>query len=136
MERPAEKPRRDSLATTLERAVARLTTLRAGAAPPIPSDVLATVVTELDPIAAEARTARGGSREAIVSKLEALDRRLLDAARSHAGPEVLAELQAQAALDLQPFADRMPAAAWQHALASAVDRALRDRFGLPVLVEI
>jgi hypothetical protein len=49
---------------------------------------------------------------------------------------VLAELKAQATADLQPFAERMPAAAWQQAIASAVDRALRDRLGLPALAEI
>lgn len=130
------RPRRDSLTTTLERAVARLTTLRAGATPPIPSAVLAEIVAELDPIVAAARTARGDSREAIASKLGALDRRMLDAARSHAGAALLGELQAQAAIDLEPFAERMPAAAWRQALASAVDRALRDRLGLPALAEI
>jgi hypothetical protein len=131
------KPKvRDSLATTLERAVARLTTLRGGAQPPIPSDVLAGVVSELDPLVAAARTARGPAREALTSRLADVDRRLMDAARSHADATVLAELQSQAAADLQPFAERMPAAAWRQAITSAVDRALRDRLGLPALAEI
>lgn len=131
------KPRvRDGLATTLERAVARLTTLRAGATPPIPSDVLGAVVAELDPLVAAARTARGPAREALASRLADVDRRLIDAARAHAEPTLLAELQAQAAADLEAFAERMPSVAWQHALSSAVDRALRDRLGLPALAEI
>jgi hypothetical protein len=131
------KPKgRDSLATSLERAVARLTALRGGAAPPIPSDVLSEVVAELDPLVAAARTARGPARETLTSRLADVDRHLLDAARSHVDATVLAELKAQATADLQPFAERMPAAAWQQAIASAVDRALRDRLGLPALAEI
>ncbi len=131
------KPKgRDSLATTLERAVARLTTLRGGATPPIPSEVLAAVVAELDPLVAAARTSRGPSREALTSRLADVDRRLMDAARSHVDAAVLEELQTQAAADLEPFAERMPAAAWRQAIASAVDRALRARLGLPALAEI
>jgi hypothetical protein len=132
-----EKPRsRDSLATTLERAVARLTTLRAGPAPPVSSEILAGIVAELDPMIAGARTARGPAREALVDRLATLDRRLMDAARAEAGSSLLAELQAQAVADLEAFAERMPAAAWQQAVTSAVDRALRNRLSLPVLAEI
>jgi hypothetical protein len=50
-----------------------------------------------------------------------------------AGPTVLRDLHARAAEDLQPFADRMPAPAWEQAVSAAVDRALRERAGLPVL---
>jgi hypothetical protein len=122
------KPRaRDSLATTLE---------RAGANPPIPSAVLAAVVAELDQIVAASRTARGPAREAIVERLAGLDRRLMELARAEAGPAVVADLQEQAAADLQPFAERMPAAAWQQAIATAVNRALRERLGLPSLVDL
>ena len=104
--------------------------------PPIPSEVLAAVVAELDRLAAAARTTRGPAREALTNRLADVDRRLMDAARSHVDATVLAELQAQAAADLQPFAERMPPAAWRQAIASAVDRALRARLGLPALAEI
>jgi hypothetical protein len=126
---------RDSLSTTLERAVARLTTLRGGAAPPIPPEVLGEIVAELDRLIAAARTARGPARQELTDRVAAVDRRLIDAARAHANATLLADLQKQAAVDLEPFAERMPTAAWQQAIALAVDRALRDRLGLPGLAD-
>ena len=128
------RPRtRDSLATLLERALVRLTALRGGATPPVPPDVLAEAVNELDRLIPSARTARGQSRDELTTRLAEIDRRLLDGARVTAGPAVLHDLHARAAEDLQPFADRMPAAAWEEAVSAAVDRALREQAGLPVL---
>ena len=72
---------RESLATRLERAMARLTALRAGVAPPVPTELLNDVVRELDQMLAPAKHARGAARAAMVDRLASLDRQLLDAAR-------------------------------------------------------
>jgi hypothetical protein len=126
--------RRDSLPTKIERAVARLTALRGGDVPPLPGDVLEQTIAELDRIAAGARAARGQARDALVERLRDLDRRLLLSAREAAGPGVVEALRVQAALDLEPFRDRMRPAAWEQALDAAVERAVRDRARLPALV--
>lgn len=130
-----ERPR-DSLATRLERAVARLTALRGGSASLVPSDLLERIVSELDRMTPMTRTARGHAREALTDRLAAIDRELINAVRQTAGPAVLSGLRTQAADDLRPFADRMPEAAWTQALDAAVDRALRESAGLPVLAGI
>ena len=133
---PARPRSRDALSTSLERALARLTTLRAGEAPALPAEVLSQAVSDLDAMIPASRTARGQSREALKGRLAELDGRLMSAARAGADAALLAELRERAAGDLQPFAERMPGDAWQRAIQAAVDRALRERLGLPTLAEL
>jgi hypothetical protein len=133
---PARPRNRDALSTRLERALARLTMLRAEAAPTIPTEVLAQAVRDLDAMIPAARSTRGQTREVLKERLVELDSRLMSAARGSVDATVLAELRERAAGDLQPFAERMPVDAWQRAITAAVDRALRERLGLPVLAEL
>lgn len=134
---PATPPRhRDSLVTSMERAVARLTALRSSSAAGVPEELLSEAVSEIDRLIPVARTARGAPRDAIIERLRALDRELLSAARARVSAEQEEQLKAQADEELRPFAERMPAVAWQQATASAIDRALRDRTGLPDLTVV
>ena len=124
---------RESLATRLERAIARLTALRSGDRPPIPSELLSEVVRELDQIRASARRARGGERQTILARVATLDRSLLDAARATLSVDASTALRVQAEHDLDPFRERMPREAWTRAVEAAVDRLVREHTGLPAL---
>ena len=53
------------------------------------------------------------ARQAVTDRVAAVDRRLIDAARAHVNATLLVELQKQAAADLEPFAERMPAASFK-----------------------
>ena len=132
---------RESLATRLERALAKLTTLRAGAAgrgaeappPRVPDGLLNDVVRELDQMLASAKQARGAARSAMMDRLARLDRLLLDAARTGLSASESDRLKAQAETDLAPFRDRMPTDAWTRAIDAAFDRLVREHAGLPAL---
>ena len=124
---------RESLATRLERAMAKLTALRAGARPPVPTDLLNGVVRELDQMLSAAKQARGAARAAMVDRLASLDRQLLDAAWAGLPPADSQSLKAQAEADLAPFRDRMPTEAWTRAIDAAFDRLVREHAGLPSL---
>jgi hypothetical protein len=129
----AEPRPRESLATRLERAMAKLTALRAGATPPVRTDLLNSVVRDLDQMLSAAKQARGAARAAIVDRLARLDRQLLDAARAGLPPADAQSLKAQAEADLAPFRDRMPTEAWTRAMEAAFDRLVREHAGLPSL---
>ncbi len=124
---------RESLATRLERAMAKLTALRAGAAPRVPTDLLNGVVRELDQMLTPAKHARGETRAAMVDRLASLDRQLLDAARAGLPPAESEGLKAQAEADLAPFRERMTSEAWAGAIEAAFDRLVREHAGLPSL---
>jgi hypothetical protein len=128
-----EQRPRESLATRLERAMAKLTALRAGAAPRVPTDLLNGVVRELDQMLTPAKHARGAARAAMVDRLASLDRQLLDAARSGLPPAESESLKAQAEADLAPFRERMTSEAWTGAMEAAFDRLVREHAGLPSL---
>jgi hypothetical protein len=135
---PSQGPHRtsralESLPKQLERAMARLTALRAGAAPPISQDVLSEVVSELDRLSATAKHTRGRSRTALLERLAVLDRVLVEAARRSLTDDEVSRLKAQAEADLRPFEERMPREAWARAIDAALDRLVRDRAGLPIL---
>jgi hypothetical protein len=62
-----------------------------------------------------------------------LDRIMMDAARAQADPSSVEAMRAEAAEQLHPFRDRMPADAYERALNAAVDRLTREREKLPTL---
>jgi len=124
---------RESLATRLERAMARLTALRAGARPPVPADLLDGVVRELDQMLPPAKHARGTARAAMVDRVANLDRQLLEAARAGLPRADCEGLKAQAEADLAPFRERMTREAWTSAIEAAFDRLVREHAGLPSL---
>ena len=125
--------RRDSLPAHLDRAIARLTALRAGGRSEAFDRALDEIVRELDRLRASAKSARGDARQAILDRLTALDVELFDAAHAELGDAMRADVRAQAEAELAPFAARMTAEALRTAVDAAFARLLRDSLGLPTL---
>jgi hypothetical protein len=128
---PAAK--RDSLPAHLDRAIARLTALRASGRSAAFDRRLDDSVRELDRARAAAKHARGEARSTLIDRLGVLDRELLDAARDEIDPPRRATLRAEAETEIAPFAARMAGDARARAIAAAFDRLLRDAAGLPVI---
>lgn len=125
--------RRDTLPAHLDRAIARLTALRARAISPGFDRRLDDAVRELDRMRAGAKQARGEARAALLDRLAAIDRELLDAAREDMDTARLAALRTEAEAEIAPFAARMAADARARAIDAAFDRLVRDAIGLPIL---
>jgi hypothetical protein len=125
--------RRDTLPTHLDRAIARLTTLRAGPARSTRFDEnVAAITRELDAMRSGARQARGDTRTLLLEQLAALDRRLIEAASEELRGR-RAALEEEARAEIAPFALRMTKEAHAQAVRVALDRAIRDALGLPVI---
>ena len=128
-----EPPRhRESLATHLERVVARLTALRAGASRLL-DDTLDATVRELDAQRARAENLRGAGREGLLQRLREMDGRLIDAARAAIDPPTLERLAAEADVELAPFRPRMPADVHARSRQACVDRLIREHVKLPTI---
>ena len=131
---PSPPPSRPSLPAHLERAVRRLT---AGRATGVLSDAFDPVIDrtseEMDAARADARGLRGERRLALVERLTAIDRELLTIARGQLDAAALHALVGDAEQELEGFRAAMPHDAFARARAAAVDRRVRERFGLPVV---
>jgi len=126
------REKRDSLPAHIDRVIARLTGTRATVSAGFGARLEA-VVRELDAARADARHARGDTRAALVARLSALDRELLQLARQELDETKTSALTIAAAADIAPFAARMPADARAQATEAAFERLLRDAIGLPTL---
>lgn len=124
--------RRGSLPSHLERAVNRLTALRAGSDRSL-DGVVDEIVAELDRARASARTLRGRGRADLLDRLAALDARLMNAARVRLTDSDRDALRREAEAELAPFRGRMLPAAYEQSLAACMDRLLRERQRLPTL---
>lgn len=124
--------RREGLARHIDRVLARLTQLRAGW--PLP-DALARavddIIGELDAHRGDWRALRGEARARALARLEALDEALVAAARRVAEPAQVETWRREAEAELEPFRGRLSPETWERALDRAVDRAVREHFGLP-----
>lgn len=131
----AEAPtrRHDTLPAHLERLVARLTALRGGGDPAL-AETIDAVVRELDAARGTAKTLRGEARERLLARLRTLDASLLDAVRARCDEATLDELGRDADTELAAFRDRMPAEAYQQSRRACIDRLVRERARLPVLM--
>ena len=131
----APRSRTRSLPQHLDRICERITARRAAMTPPPASfdAVLEMVTNEAAALRDQGGPIRGEARDRVVLRLVELDRMLLDAARAHTDPLVLERLRAEAAEQLLPFRERMPADTYQHALDRAVDRLLREAEQLPTV---
>lgn len=129
------KRRKRSLPEHLDRVCERVTARRAGMTPPPPEfdAVLDTITREAAAFRDTAGPLRGETRERIVTRLVELDRLLLDAARAQVDHAALQAMRAEAAEQLLPFRDRLPAETYQRAIDSAVDRLIREREQLPTV---
>ena len=125
---------RASLASHVERAIARLTTLRASSQATRDMEaVLERVARALDHMQGEAKTARGAARESLLMQLAALDAELVDAALAVVDVRVRSDALNDAKTQLMPFRERMTPEAYDRACAAAVRRQVREHLGLPTL---
>jgi hypothetical protein len=130
----SQPPKKPALSSHIERAVARLTALRAGNSKGATfSARIDEIVRQLDHLAADARGARGEVRAALIDRLRSLDDELIAAAREDAAPELTTTLRREAEAELSPFSSRMPPSELSRAQSRAFDRLIRDAFGLPIL---
>jgi hypothetical protein len=131
-EQPAR--RGPSLPDHLERALTKLTSLRAsGALSDAWDPLLDRVAAELDAARESARGLRGEKREALLSRLATLDGELVQMARGTLDDQTLAVLTQEAAEQLLPFRAVMTDAAYRAASDAALAQAIRERCRLPVL---
>ena len=122
--------RGSSLPVHMERALRRLTSARvSGALDEGFDDLLDRVGRELD----AARGARGTKRQALIDRLAALDRELLDAVRGRLDEASRAALGREADAELEAFRAGMSEDAFARAREAAIDRLVRDRSGLPTI---
>ena len=133
-EAPAKRRTR-SLPEHLDRICERITTRRARMTPPPPEfdAVLDAITKEAAAFRDLPGPLRGETRERITARLDELDRLMLDAARAQTDPADVQAMHREADEQLLPFRDRMPAATYERAVESAVDRLLREREQLPVV---
>jgi len=123
-----------SLPDHLERALTRLSSLRAsGALSDAWDALLDRVAAELDRARESARGLRGEKRAALLSRLAAMDGELVQMARTTLDEPTLAALRAETADQLVPFRAVMNEAAYRQAAEAALAQAIRERCRLPVL---
>ena len=132
-EEAAHRRRGESLASHVERVLARLTVCRGSQTDTHLQDALAGASRTLDAVLAEARGARGERREALLVRLREVDATVLEAARESLEVEVRQTIAREAEVELAPFRQRMPAAALAPARSAAIGRLIRRRVGVPVV---
>ena len=134
----AEVERRGrSLPAHLGRVVSRLTQARAsGSLGASFDDVIDRVARELDAARAGARGLRGDARRALVERLSALDVELVQSARESLDDVAREAIVRDAENELAAFRAAMRPDAFARARDGAVDRLVRERFGLPVVTFI
>ena len=128
---PQER-RHESLPAHLERVVARLTALRAGADRSLDATI-EEIVREVDVARAGAKGLRGDARQALIDRLRTLDRTLLESAYAQCDEPTRQALMVEADSELTPFRARMAPEAYEQSRRAAVDRLLRERRALPVV---
>jgi hypothetical protein len=130
----APSRRRASLASHIERVVARLTALRASThLVDGVREVLEQVVRDLDQLQPDAKRLRGQARDVLVAQLAMLDRKLLQAVLERLDEATRDAAAADAKEALNPFRDRMPPDAYQRACTAAFERSIREQLGLPTI---
>jgi hypothetical protein len=128
------QPAKQSLRAHLERVVARLTAARASGAIDDSFDALIDHVSrELDAACAETRGLRGEARQALLDRLTVLDGELLRKAHDVLDEPARAALAREADVELAPFRGGMMPDAFTRARRAAIDRLVRERFGLPTI---
>ena len=135
---PAAPPRR-SLASQIEALMTRYTILRgsdkAGPALGAPLDAAVRALDALLPDAAKALRLRSGqardeATHRVRERLEQIQADLLAAAREALSSDARAEIEREAAAELEPFRARMAPSAYDQTKQIAIDRLLKQRWGL------
>ncbi len=123
-----------SLPSHLERVVMRLSAARAKGSLGEAFDALIDrVAAELDAARARAGGLRGGSRQALLDRLSAIDAELLQQAGALLDDTARAALRREADQELAGFRAAMSPEAFARAQRAAMDRLVRERFGLPTI---
>ena len=122
----------ESLPAHLDRVIARLTTLRAGAERSL-DDAIDAVIRELDARRTEAKSVRGAARRELIDRLRSMDGELLAAAERQCDPSTRARLGVEASEELAPFRDRLSGSAFDESHRAAVARLIREQYRLPVV---
>jgi len=127
-------PRKAPLASHIERAVARLTTLRSGPHRPVALDtVIDEVVRELEAMNAQARQARGDARARIIDDLARIDRRVIEASTGTIDANAARALRRDAEEELAAFGSRLLPEVRSRATVAAFERLVREALGVPVI---
>lgn len=130
---PREERRKPSAVRQIDRAVNRLLAAAGRLeTPDVLREALVEILDRLTAAREELRHARGDARNVLMDRVAEIDRSIGEAAR-RAVDVSIAEVEAEAARELAGFRARLSADAWQRSLDAAVDRLLRERFGLPTL---
>jgi hypothetical protein len=95
--------------------------------------VIDQVALELDAARSPAHCLRGAARHALIERLTALDAELLRAVRATMDKAQQRALRQEAEDELAGFRSTMAPEAFVRARDAAVDRLVRDRYGLPTL---
>jgi hypothetical protein len=124
--------RHGSLPAHLDRVIARLTSLRAGADRRL-DQPLDSIVRELDALRARSKGLRGEARDAVLARLQSLDGSLLADARALLDPSERDRMAVEADTELAPFRGRLTPDDYARARAASIDRLVRERWRLPSL---
>jgi hypothetical protein len=123
-----------SLPAHLERVLLKLSNARATGRLGADADSLVDRVSrELDLARSSARGLRGEARQSLIARLAAIDGELLRTVRSTLSDEDQRALAHEVEGDLSGFRAGMQADAYERARDAAIDRLVRERFGLPTL---
>src|SRR3954451_9232812 len=132
VEEPA--PRKPSLASHIERVIARLASARTAAHDsPAFAEVLDAAVRELEGMSPSARQARGEARSHVIEALARIDRGLLEAAIAAVDENTARSPRRDAESELAPFGGRLASDARTHGVEAAFERLVREALGLPVI---
>jgi len=127
-------PAKQSLRANLERVVTRLTAARASGALDGSFDSLIDRASrELDAARAGPHGLRGDARRALLDRLAMLDAELVRQAREMLDAPALAALARDADAELAPFRGGLGPETVARARHAAIDRLIRERFGLPTI---
>ncbi len=128
----AERARKPTLASHIERVVARLIARRGEGSPPFERHV-EELLRSLDALAAEARHARGEARASVIERLSALDRDVMKVAASEIDERTIETIRNEAESELAAFGGRIAPEARAVAMDAAVERLVRESLKLPVI---
>ena len=128
---PASRSRR-SLASQIDGALARLTVLRGSdQAGPNLGAAIEVAVRRLDALRPDAVRARGESRDELLGRIAAIEDELAAAAVGAIDPAERALFEREADAELEPFRGRMSDDAFRQSRRQAIQRLVRQHFGLP-----
>lgn len=125
---------RESLPAHLERVVTRLSSARVSGALGDEFDpVIDAVSRALDAARAARGGLRGDARQALLDRLASLDANLVRLGRARLDADATAALAREADAELAAFRAGMASEAYARARETAIDRLVRERFGLPTI---